>query len=130
MATTQPLVAVYGTLKRGQSNHHWLAGARFLGRCLLRGLTLHDLGPYPMAVPGPNGAAVVHAELYRLFPGGLARLDLLEDYPEEYDRCLWPLDDGRSAWVYVGRPEQVQGCPVVSGGDWGIPSAVQLPHQP
>jgi gamma-glutamylcyclotransferase (GGCT)/AIG2-like uncharacterized protein YtfP len=119
MATNQSLVAVYGTLKRGQANHHWLAGARFLGRCLLRGLTLHNLGPYPMAVPASDQEPVVHAELYGLPPGGLERLDQLEDYPQEYDRRLWLLDDGRRAWVYVGPPEQVQGCAVMSTGTWG-----------
>ena len=113
------LVAVYGSLKRGQANHHWLQGATFLGRCRLPGLVLHNLGPYPMAVPSPQRHRLIHAELYRLPPGGLAHLDLLEDYPREYDRRLRRLSDGRRAWVYVGRPEQVRGCATVPFGDWG-----------
>lgn len=43
-------VFVYGTLKRGHSNHHWLAGARFVGERQLGGVQLFDLGPFPMAV--------------------------------------------------------------------------------
>lgn len=113
------LVAVYGSLKRGHGNHHWLHGARFLGRCRLPGLVMHNLGPYPMAVPSSQRHQLIHAELYRLPPGGLARLDTLEDYPHEYDRRLRRLSDGRRAWVYVGRPEQVLGCATVPFGDWG-----------
>ncbi len=119
MQVAQDLVAVYGSLKRGHSNHHWLAGARFEGRCRLPGLVMHNLGPYPMAVPSPQRADLIHAELYRLPPGGLARLDELEDVPREYNRRLRRLSDGRRAWVYVGRPAQVAGCATVPFGDWG-----------
>ena len=43
-------VFVYGTLQRGHSNHHWLAGASFVGQRQLGGAQLFDLGPFPMAV--------------------------------------------------------------------------------
>lgn len=42
-----PRVAVYGTLKHGHRNHHWLNGADMLGQDRLTGITLYDLGPYP-----------------------------------------------------------------------------------
>jgi len=44
------LVFVYGSLKRGQSNHHWLTAASFQGEAQAPGLVLHDLGPFPMAI--------------------------------------------------------------------------------
>ena len=122
MATTDSsaeLVFVYGTLKRRQSNHHWLAGARFLGRSRLAGATLHDLGEYPMAVLTPGSSSVIHGELFELGAGDLERLDQLEDYPCLYDRQVLTLSGGQQAWVYSGRAEQVAGCQPVPHGDWG-----------
>jgi gamma-glutamylcyclotransferase (GGCT)/AIG2-like uncharacterized protein YtfP len=112
-------VAVYGTLKRGESNHHWLAGAPFLGRTRIPGLELYNLGEYPMAVPSVDPRARIHAELYRVDGEGLARLDVLEDYPHLYGRRQLPVADGQPAWVYTGRPEQVRGCRRVPFNDWG-----------
>lgn len=118
------LVFVYGSLKRGGPNHHWLTGGRFLGRRRLHGARLHDLGPYPMAVaapaePKPEATALIHGELFVLETSGLARLDQLEDVPREYLRQRWRLSDGSRAWVYLGRREQVLGLPLVPFGDWG-----------
>ncbi|MFP3344327.1 gamma-glutamylcyclotransferase family protein [Halomonas sp. SIMBA_159] len=42
-------VAVYGTLKCGQRNHHWLEGATHLGHDYPTALTMYDLEPYPGA---------------------------------------------------------------------------------
>jgi gamma-glutamylcyclotransferase (GGCT)/AIG2-like uncharacterized protein YtfP len=112
------LVFVYGTLKAGESNHHWLAGAPFLGRHLLPGVRLHDLGPYPMALLTDGDADVIHGEVYSVDDAGLARLDRLEDFPHLYDRSLRTLADGRRAWIYHGPPERVRGTPRVPLGDW------------
>ena len=112
-------VFVYGTLKAGQPNHHWLAEADFLGRRRLIGGHLHDLGPYPMAVLAEGSQAVLHGELYELNADGLNRLDRLEGYPADYDRSLRRLSDGRTAWVYHGRHQQVGLAPVIPHGDWG-----------
>ncbi|MEI6830166.1 MAG: gamma-glutamylcyclotransferase family protein [Synechococcaceae cyanobacterium ELA445] len=109
-------VFVYGTLKRGQGNHHWLRGAPCRGRRRLLGARLHDLGPYPMAVPGDG---VIHGEIYAISADDLERLDELEDAPLLYQRHQRPLDDGSLAWVYLGRPEQVRHCRLVPFSDWG-----------
>ncbi|MCG6659345.1 gamma-glutamylcyclotransferase [Halomonas campisalis] len=61
-----PLVAVYGTLKRGLRNHHWLEGADFLGSDRLTGATLYDLGPYPGAKSEPSDG--VEVEVFRVGP--------------------------------------------------------------
>lgn len=106
---------VYGTLKRGGRNHHWLEGARWAGEASLDGVVLHDLGPFPMAV---IGADRVFGEVYAVEASGLARLDELEGYPRLYDRRQLPLNDGRLAWIYLGRARQVRHAPVLSGGTW------------
>lgn len=106
---------VYGTLKRGEKNHHWLEGASWQGEAELSGVLLHDLGPFPMAVIG-EGTAI--GEVYAVEEHGLARLDELEGYPRLYDRQMLSLNDGRRAWVYLGRPRQVRHAPLVVGGSW------------
>jgi gamma-glutamylcyclotransferase (GGCT)/AIG2-like uncharacterized protein YtfP len=111
-------VAVYGTLKRGEVNHHWLRGARHEGESFLPGLVLHDLGPYPMAVRSAGADAVIAVEVYQVTAAQLERLDQLEDHPREYERHLWPLADGRLVWIYLGRTEQVREFPLVLDGCW------------
>jgi len=115
MDPTAELVFVYGTLKRGQANHHWLSGAPWRGEIVLAGLVLHDLGPFPMAV---EGEGTVRGELYAVDAAGLARLDVLEGYPRLYTRQTRPLPDGRRAWVYVGRAAQVRHAPQLPDGTW------------
>jgi gamma-glutamylcyclotransferase (GGCT)/AIG2-like uncharacterized protein YtfP len=109
------LVFVYGTLKRGHGNHHWLAEASFQGEAVLPNVVLHDLGPFPMAVPGEG---LVRGEVYAVDAAGLARLDRLEGYPRLYDRRPLPLADGRRAWVYLGRPHQVRHVSALADGCW------------
>ena len=55
------LVAVYGTLKRGECNHHLLLRSPCLGQVRLSRLRLYNLGPYPMAVACADPAAMVAA---------------------------------------------------------------------
>jgi gamma-glutamylcyclotransferase (GGCT)/AIG2-like uncharacterized protein YtfP len=112
------LVFVYGTLKRGESNHHWLHGYRFLGRRRLSGHRLHDLGPYPMALPSAP-ADVIHGELYAVDGATLQGLDVLEDVPNEYERRRLGLNDGSVAWTYLGRRPEARQLPLVPYGDWG-----------
>ncbi len=113
------LVFVYGTLKRGHGNHHWLLEAPFLGEAVLPDVVLHDLGPFPMAVPGEG---LVRGEVYGVDAAGLARLDRLEGYPRLYDRRPLALADGRRAWVYLGRPHQVRHVSAIADGCWRGPA--------
>jgi gamma-glutamylcyclotransferase (GGCT)/AIG2-like uncharacterized protein YtfP len=109
------VVFVYGSLRRGGQYHSLLQGAEFLGTDSLDHIDLYDLGPYPMAIPGRNR---LYGECYRIPLSLLPRLDELEDHPRLYQRQWVQLESGTSAWVYLGRPEQVQGCPLISSGCW------------
>jgi gamma-glutamylcyclotransferase (GGCT)/AIG2-like uncharacterized protein YtfP len=99
-------VAVYGTLMTGERNEHWGADARRRVPCTIRGV-LYDTGwGFPAFVPDEHGRDVV-AELLDVTPETLARLDVLEGYPELYVRetVAATLADGSvvEAMVYVMR---------------------------
>jgi gamma-glutamylcyclotransferase (GGCT)/AIG2-like uncharacterized protein YtfP len=111
-------VFVYGSLKRGQSNHHWLNGATFVGRARLQGAELYSLGPYPMAVLRHGSSQTIHGEVFEVNAEGLDQLDVLEDYPGYYDRQILSLGDGSQAWVYLGSDTLVEHRSLVEYGDW------------
>lgn len=118
-----PLVAVYGTLKQGFNNAHWLNGARRLGSETTRALTLYDIGPYPGAKWQPSKGVTI--EVYEVSVGQLAQLDRLEDYrinapaQGEYDRQQIATRFGR-AWVYLYNPEVADKRAICEGG-WEMP---------
>lgn len=115
-----PLVAVYGTLKRGLRNHHWLAGADFLGTDRLTGTTLYDLGPYPGAKP--EASRGIDVEVFRVDARLLAGLDRLEDHrvraPKrgDFERVIHATAYG-PAWLYLYNHD-VRGCPAIREGGW------------
>ena len=138
-------VFVYGSLKRGQPNHHWLAGAPWLGEARLDSVQLFDLGPFPMAVgiavelgvelgvaltrSTPNGQHPLHGELYRVDGATLDRLDRLEGAPRLFERHWLPLSDGANAWVYLGRAAQVRHASRIHSGHWDGPRLARWRRQ-
>lgn len=73
------LIFVYGTLKRGDKNHHYLAGQTFVGPAwTVPGFRLYDLGDYPGMVESEGDQHGVAGEVWSVDPECLARLDLLE----------------------------------------------------
>jgi gamma-glutamylaminecyclotransferase len=74
-----PLIFVYGTLKRGGSNHRFLEGQRFLGAARTRPLfRLFELDGYPGMVAAPEGGRSIEGEIWEVDPSCLGRLDELE----------------------------------------------------
>lgn len=123
-----PLVAVYGTLKRGLCNHHWLSGADFLGSDQLTSVTLYDLGPYPGAKPEPSQG--IQVEVFRVDTRTLGELDRLEGYrvraPKsgDYDRLIHHTAFG-PAWLYLFN-HSVTGCPAIREGGWPVTSGTAI----
>jgi gamma-glutamylcyclotransferase (GGCT)/AIG2-like uncharacterized protein YtfP len=72
------LLFVYGTLKRGGSNHRYMDGQSFVASARTApGYTLYDLSGYPGMVRQGEAAGVV-GEVWSVDDKCLARLDVLE----------------------------------------------------
>ena len=81
------LVAVYGTLMRGERNEHWAreAGAEIVGEGTVNGW-LYDTGwGYPAIQTGGHLLRVA-VEVLATTKAGLAHMDVLEGYPNLYGR--------------------------------------------
>lgn len=97
------VVFVYGTLMKGQSNHHrYLANSSYIGDATLSSYDIYDLGHYPGIVEGEGR---VYGELYEINSDDLKQMDILEDEGDLYLRKLVQvsLDNGecRDAWCYI-----------------------------
>lgn len=108
-------IFVYGTLKRGGSNHAFLAGQGFLGAArTTSGYTLYLMDDYPGMMRSPGDATGVVGELWTVDDACLKKLDELEGVAEGlYERALIKLAppfDAQPAETYLflrsvtGRP--------------------------
>ncbi|MHA2939220.1 gamma-glutamylcyclotransferase family protein [Vibrio sp. RC27] len=108
------LVFVYGTLRRGESNHYLLEHSEFLGKVQTQPLfSLYDLGEYPGAI---EGDAAIIGEVYQVNETTLEALDRLEEVPIEYRRDTLQTSLGQ-AWIYLYQDER-QLEQLIPSGDW------------
>lgn len=118
--TSRAQLFIYGTLKRGCSNHRVLAGQTFLGNArTAAGYRLYDFGEYPGMIAVANDQQGVTGELWSVEPDVIAKLDAFEGLPEGLYRrervtLLSPFADLRAeAYFYnlsvLGRPELTNG---------------------
>ena len=92
-APAMSLIFVYGTLKRGYSNHSLLAGQAFEGGARTApGFALFGLGSHPGMVERPGESGSVTGEVWSVDAACLERLDALEGTAEGlYRRGAVPL---------------------------------------
>ncbi|NVN82136.1 MULTISPECIES: gamma-glutamylcyclotransferase [unclassified Vibrio] len=108
----QHLVFVYGTLRQGQSNHHYLQNGELLGRFdTPESFALFDLGAYPAMISGKKSVA---GEVYIINDEILESLDRLEDVPVEYRREQIETIFGL-AWVYLYQLDLTANKEILSG---------------
>ncbi len=93
MKTGTKLIFVYGTLKRGCSNHHFLTDQEFIGEArTVPGFRLHELGGHPGLVPNALDRDGVVGEIWAVDEAALGRLDGLEGLDQGiYRRDVIPL---------------------------------------
>ncbi|HSH40520.1 MAG TPA: gamma-glutamylcyclotransferase family protein [Arenicellales bacterium] len=109
------LVFVYGTLRRGGSNHYILADSDFLGPYITEPrYTMFRLGQFPAVVA--RGDCPITGELYRVSDEVFDLIDELECYPSVFSRQIIHTPAG-DAWMYlynrlVGTDHRVR------HGDW------------
>ena len=114
-------VFVYGTLKRGQSNHPLLRDSHFLGPAITTKRYRMIANEFPVLLSFGNGLAV-KGELYEVETETRNRLDRLERVREDgsgsYERRAtdvhyWNGDKllASSAEIYIGNPARWQEMP-------------------
>jgi gamma-glutamylcyclotransferase (GGCT)/AIG2-like uncharacterized protein YtfP len=118
MTATRLRFFVYGTLRRGECNHHLLGDAVFLGfhRTTAR-YSMLRMGWYPAVIDG--GHTRISGEVYQISKAHLPWLDQLEDYPHTYNRRLISTPYG-PAWMYFYRHPIAPGTPRMKSGDWQV----------
>lgn len=80
---------VYGTLKKGFGNHHYLKTATLLGaaKTALPYPMILKHKAFPYLINKPKKGLQVKGELYQIDYPTLLKIDELEGYPEHYTRC-------------------------------------------
>jgi len=95
---------VYGTLRKGLSNHHFISESE----CIGAGKTVEKFSLYlsqiglPMVAKAPQ-LYQIHGEIYEVSDAKLAQLDLLEGHPNWYKREQIDVEiDGKihTCWMY------------------------------
>lgn len=109
-------VFVYGTLRKGESNQHYLQeGLLIEDEVWAKGYEMYDLIYYPVAVPSEVGH--IKGEIWQIDENCLAEIDKLEGIEEGlYTRIF---DNLLQAYIYI-RPNSkgLTGIPKITQGDW------------
>jgi gamma-glutamylcyclotransferase (GGCT)/AIG2-like uncharacterized protein YtfP len=112
-------VFVYGTLRRGGSNHFRMQGAEFMTEATVRG-RLYGIDWYPGLVLDDSGDRII-GEIYQVSAGILLELDAFEG--PEYRRvmaepcCGGDKRPSQSAWLWewLGPVDETRR---ITSGDW------------
>jgi gamma-glutamylcyclotransferase (GGCT)/AIG2-like uncharacterized protein YtfP len=126
------LVAVYGTLKKGESNHYLLKDSTFVAE----GITNEEydmvsMGSFPSII---SGGKIIKVEIYEVDEATLKRLDQLEGHPHFYRRDKVEVFNNGitySPYIYkVVKEETILNRPRISPDstviDWSYKNKVSL----
>ncbi|XP_037955533.1 putative gamma-glutamylcyclotransferase CG2811 [Teleopsis dalmanni] len=112
-------VFVYGTLKRGEPNHHWFRPENGFSRFIAAGSTTQKFPlivgtryNIPFLLDRPGIGYNIKGEIYEIDEAMLGKLDELEGYPQYYDREIQNItveNESMQCWLYLLRkfPEKI-----------------------
>ncbi len=107
-------VFVYGTLKRGQRNHHFLADQEFRGEAkTLPHYRLYDCGSHPGLVEDTQNGIAVRGEVWQVCDEVLQKLDEYEGVPDYFLRkpiLLQDWDSQVQAYFFNGDVMGLKDC--------------------
>lgn len=123
-ASATTTLFIYGTLKRGASNHTVLADQTYLGDARsVPGYRIYLVADYPGLIRDPRDTRGVQGELWAVSPEALARLDAFEGIPEKLYRRdpiqLLPPSQGVVAQTYFYLRNTRGRRPIING-NWPI----------
>lgn len=115
-------VLVYGTLRNGEHNHHYLANAELITMLRMPHFSMVSLGAYPAVYPSDSSTGIL-CELYKIDEATFADLDMLEGYPIFYKRTQVKLmltadQPLIHAWIYHMDEQQLAHKIPIKNGDW------------
>lgn len=114
---SERLVFVYGTLRSGHSNHHFLKDANSIGvGTTVNNYAMYLTSGYPYVNSCESRYPIV-GELYGVDDSTLIMLDKLEGHPRHYERRETPVTvEGKqyTAWMYFRDPPGV----LMQNGDY------------
>lgn len=120
MGATKTILFVYGTLKRGERNHHLIADQEFIGEVVTTArYRVFDLGPYPGLVHDETNDLAVVGELFAVSERCLVELDRFEGVPELFVRALIEVEGHEEVWAYFWNRPAPEGAK--SGERWPRP---------
>jgi gamma-glutamylaminecyclotransferase len=116
------ILFVYGSLKRGRSNHRRIADQQYLGEAVTEPrYRLIDLGTYPGMVRDDMNGVAVKGELWEVGPRCLAELDEFEKADAPYFRGAVAVAGREGVEAYFWHGPVPAGTR--SGDEWPLPSA-------
>lgn len=118
---------VYGTLLSEQRDHGLLESAELLGPAQTEPhYILVDIGVYAALVA--DGKTAVHGEVYLVDRVNLARIDVLRQVPNLFQRQRITLLDASIAETYLMTLDQVRGKRRLGHGNWRERFAPRTPR--
>ena len=112
------LVAVFGSLRKGHGNNILLQNEKFLGTTKTKDkFKMFSFGAFPGL--NINGDTNIVVDVYRIKNNHTPdRLDMLEGYPDFYNRKKINTKFG-DAWIYFNE-DNLEDRLVVENGDWTL----------
>lgn len=90
-------VFVYGTLMKGENNHHFLENSKCLGIAAIEGYEMYNIGWYPAIIPREG---TIPGELYEVHESDMRNIDMLEGEGSLYIRKCKETTDKSLAYIY------------------------------